>query len=372
MQILLPDIPEADRTPLVQQLLEILRFQQERIQQLQERVRQLEDEIARLKGLKPRPRIAPSSLETPPRPPRDPDAKRPGSAKRPKTARLTITDEVVIPLAHRPDGAVFKGYEVFVVQDLALTPRVILYRRERWQTPDGKSLVAPLPAEVVPGRHYGPDLICFILHQYHHQHVTQPLLLEQVHQLGIDISAGELSRILTEGNEAFHREKDDLLPAALAVSAYVEVDDTGARHRGHTGACTQIGNELFASFASTDSKSRLNFLEVLRGPHTDYVIDEIALAYWRRQRLSAAVVDRLVPGPQTFADPAAWEARVRQFAITGPPHVRVAVSVRSTASFRLGLVRSMMGWPLDPSRRSDHGESAPARGGARGPDRRVA
>jgi Transposase IS66 family len=338
MQIPFPDIPEADRTPLVRQLLEIIhlqqdrirqledqvRLQQDRIQQLQERVHQLEDEIARLKGLKARPRIAPSSLETPPRSPRDPQAKRPGSAKRPKTAQLTITDEVVIPLADRPEGAVFKGYEDFVVQDLVLQPRVIRYRREHWRTPDGQSLVAPLPVEVVPGSHFGPDLICFILHQYHHQHVTQPLLLEQLHQLGIDISAGELCRILTEGKDAFHQEKDDLLPAALAVSAYVEVDDTGARHRGHTGACTQIGNELFASFASTDSKSRLNFLEALRGPHTDYVINEIALAYWQRQGLSAAVVDRLVRGPQSFADPAAWQARLQQLGITGPRPVRIA------------------------------------------------
>ena len=272
MRILLPDIPEAERTPLVRQLLDIIALQQERIQQLEERVHQLEDEIARLKGLKARPRIAPSTLETPPRPPRDPNAKRPGSAKRSKTAQLTITEEAVIPLPHVPDGAVFKGYEEFVVQDLTLKPRIILYRRERWLTPDGTSLVAPLPADVVPGRHFGPDLICYILHQYHHQHVTQPLLLEQLHQLGIDISAGELNRILTEGKDDFHQEKAELLPAALAVSSYVEVDDTGARHRGHNGACTQLGNELFAVFASTDSKSRLNFLEILRGPHTDYVI----------------------------------------------------------------------------------------------------
>ena len=167
------------------------------------------------------------------------------------------------------------------MQDLLLTPRVIRYRRERWEAPDGRSLVAPLPGEVVGGSHFGPDLICFILHQYHHQHVTQPLLLEQLRQFGIDISAGELSRILTEGKEAFHQEKDELLPAALAVSSYVEVDDTGARHRGHNGACTQIGNEFFAVFTSTGSKSRLNFLEILRGPHTDYAINATAEAYWR-------------------------------------------------------------------------------------------
>ena len=331
MQILVPDIPEAERTPLVRQLLEIIRLQQERIQQLedqvrlqQERIQQLEDEIARLKGLQTRPRIAPSTLETPTRPPRDPNAKRPGSAKRSKTAELTITEETVIRLPHVPEGAVFKGYEDFVVQDLVLKPRVILYRRERWLTADGTSLVAPLPAEVVHGSHYGADLICFILHQYHHQRVTQPLLLEQLHQLGIDISAGELNRILTEGKEAFHQEKAELLPAALAVSDYVQVDDTAARHQGHQGACTQIGNELFAVFTSTESKSRLNFLEMLRGPHTDYVINETAVAYWRRQKLPKATVERLRRGRPVFADSADWQARLRQLGITGERHVRIA------------------------------------------------
>jgi hypothetical protein len=324
MRILLPEIPEAERTPLVQQLLDIIALQQDRIQQLEERIQQLEDEIARLKGLKARPRIAPSSLERPTRPPRDPNAKRPGSAKRSKTAGLTITEETVLRLPHVPEGAIFKGYEDFVVQDLILQPRVILYRRERWLAPDGQNLVAPLPADVLPGSHYGPDLICFVLHQYHHQHVTQPLLLEQLHQLGIDISAGELSRILTEGKDAFHQEKAELLPAALAVSAYVQVDDTGARHRGQQGACTQLGNEGFAFFASTDSKSRLNFLEILRRPHTDYVINETAVAYWRRQKLSAAVMDRLRRGPHAFADPAAWQARLRLLGIAQPRHVRIA------------------------------------------------
>ena len=80
MRLVLPDIPDAECTPLVRQLLEIIHLQHDRIQQL-------EDEVARLKGLKTRPRIAPSALETPPRPPRDPGAKRPAppSAPRPQS-----------------------------------------------------------------------------------------------------------------------------------------------------------------------------------------------------------------------------------------------------------------------------------------------
>src|SRR6516225_921263 len=295
----LPNIPESECTPLVRQLLDL-------IGQLQKRVQELEDEILRLKGLKTRPVIAPSPLETPPRPPRDPGQKRPGSAKRLKTAQLTITDEVVVPLADPPPGSTFKGYEDFVVQDLIIRPRVIRYRRERWQTPDGQNLVAGLPADVRPESHFGPTLIGFILHQYHHQHVTQPLLWEQLDQLGIAISTGQLSRILTEGKEGFHQEKAELLPAGLEVSAYVQADDTGARHQGHNGFCTQIGNEFFASFESTDSKSRQNFLEVLRGSDTDYTINDAAAAYWQRQKLAQAVIDRLMTGTGSFPDKASW------------------------------------------------------------------
>jgi hypothetical protein len=167
-------------------------------------------------------------------------------------------------------------------------------------------------------------LICFILHQYHHQHVTQPSLLEQLLQLGIAISAGQLSRILTEDKEPFHREKDELLPAGLEVSTYVQVDDTGARHQGQNGYCTHIGNDLFATFESTDSKSRLNFLEVLRGPKTDYVINDVATAYWERQKLAEDVRARLCRGPCGFADRSAWDAHLQALEITAERHVRIA------------------------------------------------
>lgn len=313
----LPDIPESESTPLVRQLLDIL-------SQLQKRLQELEDEVLRLKGLKTRPIIAPSPLETPPPSPRQPGQKRPGSAKRLKTAELTITDEVVVPWPDPPAGSIFKGYEDFVVQDLIIRPQVIRYRRERWLTPDGQNLVARLPREVLPESHFGPTLISFILHQYHHQHVTQPLLWEQLDQLGIDISTGQLSRILTEGKDTFHEEKAELLPVGLEVSTYVQVDDTGARHQGHTGVCTHIGNELFASFQSTDSKSRENFLELLRGAATDYTINDAAVAYWKRQKLAQAVIDQLTAGTTWFSDKAAWHAFLLVHEVTTERHVRIA------------------------------------------------
>jgi hypothetical protein len=317
MSATLPDIPESECTPLVRQLLDL-------IQQLQSQVQRLEDEILRLKGLKTRPVIAPSPMEAPPPLPREPGQKRPGSAKRLKTAQLIVTEVKIVPLIDKPAGSIFKGYEDFVLQDIIISPKVIRYRRERWETLEGQYLVAEFPAEVLPGSHFGPTLIAFILHQYHHQHVTQPLLWEQLDQLGIDISTGQLSRILTEGKDAFHQEKDELLPAGLEVSSYVQVDDTGARHQGHSGVCTHIGNELFAYFESTDSKSRVNFLEVLRGVDTDYTINDAAVAYWQRQKLAQAVIERLSAGPVTFIDKAAWQAFLALHDVSTERHMRIA------------------------------------------------
>jgi hypothetical protein len=319
MKFALPDIPEHERTPLVLLLLDL-------IQQQQEHIARLQDEIATLKGLKPRPTIQPSTLETPAPQPRDPGQKRPGSDKRPKTAQLAIGREVLVPLPDPPAGAVFKGYEDYVVQELVIHAEAIRYRRERWQLPDGTSRLAPLPGEVLPGDHFGPRLQGFVLDQYYGQRVTQPLLLTQLRQLGIDISAGQLNNLLTQDKEAFHQEKEEVLQAGLQVSSYVGVDDTGARHQGHNGSCLHIGNDLFAYFHSSDSKSRLNFLETLRRPHTDYVVNEVARVYWASQELAAAVAAALVAGPECFADAAAWQAHLAAAGVTSVRHVRIATA----------------------------------------------
>jgi len=167
-------------------------------------------------------------------------------------------------------------------------------------------------------------LIAYVLNQHHHAYVTQPLLLEQLHDLGIDISAGQLSRILTANKEPFHQEKDEVRAAGLATASYVGTDDTGARHQGRNGYCTVIGNDLFACFESTACKSRLNFLEVLHGSHPVYAINPQTLAYWKEQGFAVALVEKLSQGPQEFAATPAWQARLAELAISSGRHVRMA------------------------------------------------
>lgn len=327
MKLEFPDIPDEERTPLVESLLAISRVQQDRIQQLEATVQQLRDEIAFLKGQKPRPDIKPSLLEArPPKTTGSESGKRPGSAKRPKTAELHIHQEVRLHAAGLPVGATFRGYEAYVVQELLIHNENTRYLRARYDLPAGGSVVAPFPAGVLPieGGHFGANLIAYILDQYHQAQVTEPLLLAQLWEYGIDISTGQLHRILTENHERFHEEKEGVLVAGLTVSSYIGTDDTGARHQGKNGYCTAIGNDLFAYFASTASKSRLNFLHILQGRRRDYVINDMALAYWQRQKWAAALVEQLTQGPQEFVGEPAWQARLAELAITDERHVRIA------------------------------------------------
>jgi hypothetical protein len=103
------------------------------------------------------------------------------------------------------------------------------------------------------------------------------------------------------------------------------VDDTGARHQGENGYCTHIGNELFAWFRSTESKSRENFLRLLRTGWTDYVINAAALDYMRRQKLPGFQLERLIAcGKSIVEDEAQWKATLESLGLTAQRHIRIA------------------------------------------------
>jgi hypothetical protein len=95
--------------------------------------------------------------------------------------------------------------------------------------------------------------------------------------------------LLIGGQDGFLAEARDVLRTGLVSAAWITVDDTGARHKAANGFCTQIGNAHFAWFGTTSSKSRLNFLALLRAGYDDYVINAEALAYMRERALAAHV-----------------------------------------------------------------------------------
>jgi hypothetical protein len=294
----------------------------------------LRDAVARLKGLKGRPKIKPSGMERA-TPPRSKKARR-KARDRAETARRVVEEEQVLAIT-APAGSRFKGYEDFVVQDLRLEARVIRYRRQRWLTPEGRTLVAPLPAGV--DGHVGAELKRFVLLQHHQGQVTAERITAFLNGLGVTISKRQVVRLLTANSAALVAEAQAVLRAGLESASWITVDDTGARHRARNGVTTQIGDDRFAFFATSFSKSRRNFLEILRAGHADYVLNGAAFAYMHEHDLAGPVIDRLVAHPtQHLLDAAAWLAHLDGLGITqlrvNPNPVKIATEGALLGSIR--------------------------------------
>ena len=268
-----PDFDALSPAELKSLVLELF----EKLADSQRTIAALRDEIARLKGGPGRPdikaNIKPSGMEKASEPePRKPLGKerRRGGVR----AKLTIHEERKLE-ADAPAGSRFKGYASFLVQDLAVRPHVTDFLRECWQTADGKTVTAPLPPGV--DGHFGPELRRLVLALYHQGQVTVARLVTLLRGFGILISKRQVVRLLIARKQNFLDEARDVLRAGLTKAAWITVDDAGARHKGKNGFCTQIGNAWFTWFGTTASKSRLNFLELLRAGHGDYVVNREAL-----------------------------------------------------------------------------------------------
>jgi hypothetical protein len=172
----LPKISNEDRTPLIDVLLELLAWQQKQIEKL-------EQEIHKLKGETTKAKIKPSKMNQDPAEDDNDDKSRKNKGpKRSKTEHLKIDATVDIQPDKVPEGSTFKGYREVVIQDIVFKTNNICYRLAQYKTPDGSYISGQLP-DGVNGCHFGNDLVSFILYQYHHQHVTQPLLLKQLQDL---------------------------------------------------------------------------------------------------------------------------------------------------------------------------------------------
>src|SRR5918997_2117895 len=179
--------------------------------------------------------------------------------------------------------------------------------------------MAPLPAGIAG--HFGPDLRRYVLALYHQGQFTVPRLVAHLTLLGLLISKRQVVRLLGDGTGLFRQEAAAVLRTGLATARWIAVDDTGARHQRRNGTCTQIGNDHFAWFGTSASKSRLNFLELLRAGHTDYVVNAEALAYMRQRALPEHAIARLAEHPDThFPDERTWTSHLEGLGLPDLKH----------------------------------------------------
>jgi len=305
--IQIPEIAESERTPTIDALMGVIGQLVTIVETQAERIEVLENEIAILKGQKPRPKIRPSTLSKNQEEEEEVNSsgKRPGSYKRSKTPGLKIHRQKIIKVKNVPAGSRFKGYRKWTVQDVILRTLNTCYLLEEWETPSGERLVGELPQEL-QGSHFGPQLQGYIVYQHAQLRVPQGLIHEHLLDIGVDISEGQINRILCGWGSELQPEREQILRAGLEVAPYVQADDTTARHKGQNGVCTQIGGEFFTFFASTESKSRENFLQLLQAGTACYLLNDASRDYLKKLGVKAHVLKGL-PWGQEFPTSEAWQ-----------------------------------------------------------------
>jgi hypothetical protein len=287
--------------PVKRVLLQLLNA----VEALAQQIRKLREEIAYLKRLLHRddkeeekeeeeddenqgnddsPSTSPNQEKKPIPPNRRPPLERPSSPSQSRKPRseltVTRTEPRSVDRALLPPDAVHKGYRNLIIQELIFQPDNICFRLERFYSPStGKLYEAELPPGF-PGCAHGPVLRSYILHQYFRNRVTERKLLQDLQEHGFQISAGQISRILTETIELFHQEKQDIFAAGVASTTYQHCDHTSAWVNGEKPYHTVVCNDSYSAFFTHPTKERLAVVGVFTGNlRLDYLIDANTIDY---------------------------------------------------------------------------------------------
>ena len=146
---------------------------------------------------------------------------------------------------------------------------------------------------------FGPGIKALALVQYHACNVSEPKLLEFFTNVGIMISAGELSNILIKEQPHLHAEKDAIYTAGLRSSPWQHTDDTATRVNGANQHCHVVCNPLYTAFFTTERKDRLTVLDVLRNLQVrTFRVNAEAIAYLHVFGLAQRSVRNVQSWPQ--------------------------------------------------------------------------
>jgi hypothetical protein len=297
-EIDLSDIQEENARQLVVRLLNLIEAVSADLRDAQVEIQRLRDEVNRLKGEQGKPNIK-ANTPQPPRPDHSSEKERRKPRprkKRSKKAAVRIDREQVLKVerASLPADAEFKGYEDVVVQDVVFgTDNVCFHKEKYYAASTGKSYLAELPRGY-EGQ-FGPGIKALTLTLYFGAGMSEPKILELYAYAGVQISKGEVSRLLIKGQDAFHAEKEAVYEAGLRSSPWQHTDDTGTRVNGQNWHCHIVCNPLYTTYHTLPGKDRLSVLDVLRnGRERVFRLNDEALAYLKSLSLPKAARQTLL------------------------------------------------------------------------------
>ena len=307
----LSGIQEENARTLVKMLLNQIEELSTGLRELRDENQKLRDEINRLKGEQGKPDIK-GNKKQPEHSDHSSEEERKQTRKRHKKSKkveIVINREktVEIDRTKLPEDAIFKGYERVVIQDISLQTDNVAYRKEKYYSPSQrKTYVAELP--VGYEGQFGPGIKALVRTLYFGSQMTEPKILEFLEHIGIQISSGQISNLLTKGQEVFHKESDAVLEAGLRSSPYQHTDGTPTRVNGQNQNCQILCNPVYSSYRTMLHKDRLTVLDMLRnGRPRIFRFNAEALGYLRGLPLSKNTLQTLRNWPaESVLDEAAF------------------------------------------------------------------
>ncbi|MBA7553857.1 hypothetical protein ES705_46461 [subsurface metagenome] len=182
-----------------------------------------------------------------------------------------------------------------VVQDIVIKTNNIEFKLERYYSPsEGKAYEAPMP-DYVDGE-FGAGLKSWVLFWYFHSRVPENRIHQMLSDIGIIISAGEISNIIIKDHDTFHQEKTDIIKAGIQSSSYQHIDDTGARVKGTNQHFTVLCNDYFSAFFINPKKDRLTVIGILsQKEELSFLINPYTISFLEERKLKAQVLSSLKP-----------------------------------------------------------------------------
>ena len=300
-------IQDENARELIGQLMNLVEKVSADLRDAQVENQRLRDENNRLKGEQGKPKIKGNTSKPPPTN-HSSEAERHKSRqrhKRSKKAEIQIDRDQVVEVDPTvlPKDAKLKGYEDVVVQDILLqTDNIRFYKQKYYSASTRKTYLAELPRGY-EGQ-FGPGIKALTLVFYYGIGTSEPKILEFFENVGIHISAGEISNLLIKKQESFHAEKDAVYEAGLQSSPWQQTDDTLTRVDGQNQHCHVVCNPAYTSYHTRTSKERLSVLDVLRnGRKRLFRLNEETIGYLRGMPWSKAAWRKI----QSWKSEQDWE-----------------------------------------------------------------
>ena len=263
---------------------------------LRAEVQRLRNEINRLKGEQGKPDIKPNKKASPNYSSEKERRQRKKRRKGRKLDKIDIDREETLALDPQelPEDAEFKGYETVVIQDLAIRTDNIRFHKEKYYSAsERQTYLAPLP--VGYAGQFGPTVRSLVISYYYAAGMTEPKIVELLQQMGIFISAGQVSNILTKKNERWEAEAEAVLTAGLVSTTWQHIDDTATRVNGTNQHCHILCNPFYTWYATRPKKDRLSVIAVLQNSgeltyrlneKTGAWLETFAVPKWAQQRIA--------------------------------------------------------------------------------------